>query len=132
MRVMVVDDSTPIRQRLAAGFRRAAGVEAVAEAPSGEAAMAQLDGFRPDLVMLDLMLPGMSGIEVLVALKERRPGVKVAVLTNYPNLAFRKRCLELGATHFFGKTTELEQILELVLEKTPAEAASAPEEGGSK
>ncbi|MHB1193633.1 MAG: response regulator transcription factor [Longimicrobiales bacterium] len=127
MRVMVVDDSTAVRQRLAAGFRKASGVEAVAEVSSGEAAMAQLDGFRPDLVMLDLMLPGMSGIEVLAALKERRPSVKVAVLTNYPNLAFRKRCLELGATHFFGKTTELGRILELVIEKGPAEAASDPE-----
>lgn len=127
MRVMVVDDSTPVRQRLAAAFRRAAGVEAVTEAPSGEDAMAQMDGFRPDLVMLDLMLPGMSGIDVLVAIKERKPGVRVAVLTNYPNRAFRKRCLELGATHFLGKTTELDRILDLVMEDKPAEAASGSE-----
>ena len=130
MRVMVVDDSTPVRQRLAAAFRKASGVEAVTEAPSGEDALAQLDGFRPDLVMLDLILPGMSGIEVLVALKERRPGVKVAVLTNYPNLAFRKRCMELGASHFFGKTTELDRILELVIENKPAEPASGSEGEG--
>ena len=130
MRVMVVDDSTPIRQRLIASFRKASGVEAVAEAPSGEAALALLDDFRPDLIILDLMLPGMSGIEVLKTLKERRPAVKVAVFTNYPNSTFRRRCLELGATHFFGKTTELERILELVNEETPADAASHPEEGG--
>lgn len=127
MRVMVVDDSTPVRQRLAAAFRKAVGVETVKEAPSGEDALAQLDGFRPDLVILDLMLPGMNGIDVLVAIKERRPGVKVAVLTNYPNQTFRKRCLELGATHFFAKTAELDAILKLVIRDEPAEPASGSE-----
>ncbi|MDP2957864.1 MAG: response regulator transcription factor [Longimicrobiales bacterium] len=130
MRVMVVDDSTPIRQRLVAEFRKAPGVEAVSEAPSGKAALASVDDFRPDWVILDLMLPDMSGIEVLEALKQRHPSVRVAVFTNYPYPEFRRRCLELGATHFLGKTTEVERILELVLADRSLQAGTESEGGG--
>lgn len=132
MRVMVVDDSTPVRQRLIAQFRQAPGVEAVSEAASGEAALASVDDFRPDLVILDLMLPDMSGIEVLEALKQRHPSVRVAVFTNYPYPAFRRRCLELGASHFLAKTTELEQVVELVLADRPAPAGTESEGGGAE
>lgn len=114
MRVMVVDDATPVRQRLIASFRKAPGIEAVAEAVSGEAALALVDEFRPDLVMLDLMLPGMSGIEVLEVLRQAHPSIKVAVFTNYPYPAFRRRCVELGAAHFFGKSTDVQTILKAV------------------
>ncbi len=130
MRVMVVDDSTAIRQRLVAQFRKAPGVSAVSDAASGEAALASVDDFRPDWVILDLMLPDMSGLEVLEALKRRHPSVRVAVFTNYPYPALRRRCLELGATHFLGKTTEMEQILELVLADKPAHAETGSEGGG--
>ena len=130
MRVMVVDDSTPIRQRLVAQFRKAPGVEAVSEVASGEAALASVDDFRPDWVILDLMLPGMSGLEVLEALKQRHPSVRVAVFTNYPYPAFRRRCLELGAAHFLAKTTELEQIVELVLADKSVQGGAEPEKGG--
>jgi len=115
MRVLVVDDSTPVRQRVLAAFRRAPGVTAVAEATTGESALTVADTFKPDAVVLDLMLPDMTGIEVLEALRERHPDAKVAVFTNYPYPAFRKRCLELGASHFFGKSTEVARMLSLVL-----------------
>ena len=120
MRVMVVDDSTPIRQRVLAEFRKAAGVSAVEEAASGEEALALVDEFEPDAVVLDLMLPGMTGIEVLEALKAGHPSTKVTVFTNYPYSPLRTRCLELGASHFFGKCTDIAQILASVLGTVPA------------
>jgi len=128
MRVMIVDDATTVRRRLASSFRKAPGIAAVAEATSGEAALDLIDEFRPDLLLLDIMLPGMSGIEVLEALDARRSTVQVAVFTNYPYPAFRSRCLELGATHFFGKTTDVARILEEVT-ATFAEGSATAQEG---
>lgn len=114
MRVMVVDDASSVRQRLMAGFRQAPGVDAVAEAGTGEDALSTFDEFRPDLVTLDLMLPGMTGLDVLDEIKRRRPGTEVVIFTNYPYPAFRRRCIELGANHFFSKSTDVTAILDLV------------------
>lgn len=114
MRVMVVEDATSVRQRMVANFGRAEGVEAVAEAATGEEALALLDEFAPDLMTLDVMLPGMSGLDVLEKLRQRDLPVKVVVVTNYPYPAFRKKCLELGAAAFFAKTTDENKILDLV------------------
>ncbi|HKJ01869.1 MAG TPA: response regulator transcription factor [Longimicrobiales bacterium] len=122
MRVMVVDDATLIRQRMLAAFLKAPEVSAVSEATSGEEALALTDGFNPDVVLLDLMLPGMSGLEVLEVLTKRHPTTKVLVFTNYPYPAFRRRCLELGAAHFLGKSTDVEHVLELALGKPTTEA----------
>ena len=119
MRVMVVDDSTPIRQRVLSELRKAAGVSAVQEAASGEEALALVDEFKPDAVVLDLMLPGMTGIEVLGALRAGHPATRVTVFTNYPYSPLRRRCLELGASHFFGKCTDMGQILASVLGNVP-------------
>jgi DNA-binding NarL/FixJ family response regulator len=123
MRVLVVDDAASVRQRLLATFRKADGVEEVAEAASGEEALEVLETFKPSLVTLDLMLPGMSGLEVLEELRVRAPEVKVVVFTNYPYPAFRRRCLALGASQFFGKSTDVERILEL------AQAEGSPGNG---
>ncbi len=129
MKVLVVEDAASVRQRLVAGFRKAEGVRSVAEAASGEEALPLLDEGAPDLVILDLMLPGMSGLEFLEAMRERRSTAKVIVLTNYPYPAFRRRCLELGASHFFGKSTDLARILEVAGELVSPSTAPPPVEG---
>jgi len=114
MRVMVVEDAASVRQRMVAIFGRAEGVDAVAEAATGEDALEMVETFRPDLITLDLMLPGISGLDVLEELKGKNTSSKVVVLTNYPYPAFRKKCLAMGATHFFAKTVDPGQILDLI------------------
>jgi DNA-binding NarL/FixJ family response regulator len=121
MKVLVVDDATSVRQRLLANFRKAVGVNEVAEAETGERALELLEEFKPDLVTLDLMLPGMSGLEVLEEIRDRDAKVKIVIFTNYPYPAFRRKCLALGATQFFGKSTDVERILEVIRE--PSEIA---------
>jgi len=116
MRVMVVDDATSVRQRLVASFRRTEGIDEVTSADTGEKALALFGEFGPDLVVLDLMLPGMSGLEVLEEMRPRDPKVKIVIFTNYPYPAFRRKCMALGATQFFGKSTEVERILQVLRE----------------
>ncbi len=114
MKVLVVDDASSVRQRVVAGLKRVGGVTRVVEASSGEEALEILEEYRPDLVILDLRLPGMSGLEVLKAIRERDREMRVAIFTNYPYPAFRLKCRELGATGFFCKSTEVDRILALL------------------
>ncbi len=112
MRVLVVDDAASVRQRMAAAINRTEGIEAVAEAATGEEALVLLDEFKPNVMTLDMMLPGMSGLDLLEEIRERESDVKVVVFTNYPYPAFRRRCMELGAAQFFPKTTDVSRVLE--------------------
>ena len=126
MKILVVDDATSVRQRLFATLQKSEGVTEVVQAGSGEEALRILEDFQPDLITLDLMLPGMSGLEVLEEIRKTNAEVKVVVFTNYPYPAFRRKCRELGATRFFGKSTEVDRILEVLHESDPQGAG--PEE----
>ena len=126
MRVMVVDDSSAVRQRIFATLKAETHVEKISQASSGEEALDLLEKFRPDFITLDMMLPGITGIEFLAEMKERGLAPTVVVLTNYPYPAFRRRCMELGAKHFLGKSTDLGRIVEILREE-----AELMEEGSS-
>lgn len=125
MKILVVDDATSLRQRLMTALKRGAQHAEVIQAGSGEEAMELLEGFNPDLITLDLMMPGMSGIETLEAIRRSDPKVKIVVFTNYPYPTFRRRCMELGATQFFGKSTEIDRILD-VLRGEDQDGSGAP------
>jgi DNA-binding NarL/FixJ family response regulator len=68
---------------------------------------------RPDVVILDIWMPGGSGIDVLQTIKQDEPAPVVIVLTNYPYPAYRQKCLQAGADFFLDKSTEFDQIAEL-------------------
>ena len=68
---------------------------------------------KPDVVILDIHLPGSSGIEVLEAIKKDKPAPIVIMFTNYPYPQYRKRCMDLGADFFFDKSTEHEKLTEV-------------------
>jgi DNA-binding NarL/FixJ family response regulator len=114
LRVLIVDDSLVIRQRLASLVREMRGVEIVAEAVDGRQGLDLAANHRPDVVIADVRMPGMSGIELLSALKGRSDPPTVIVLTNYPYPAYRKRCTDLGADYFFDKSTEFEAALQVL------------------
>ncbi len=112
LRVLVVDDEADIRlglRRLLANL----GIEA-REAESGAAALSLLDEQSADLVITDLMMPGISGVELLHAVKQRRPETKVVLLTGFGTVQTAVRCLQAGAAHFLTKPFDNEQILGLV------------------
>lgn len=127
MRVMIVDDATAIRQRIVSQIIRMPGIDGIMEAESGEQALAGAPAFAPDLVVLDLMLPGISGMEVLSGLKALDAPPEVAVFTNYPYSEFRLRSQELGAEHFLAKGSDVDALLAVVRERQKqALAESAP------
>ena len=109
-RVLIVDDSKVIRERLSSLISDTVGVELAGEAEDTQSAIHLWQSTKPDMVILDLRIPGGGGINVLSRIKKQSPETVVVILTNYPYVAYRKRCAELGADFFFDKSTEFEKV----------------------
>jgi DNA-binding NarL/FixJ family response regulator len=81
IRILVVDDDPQFRQLVKLVLRKVADFEIVSEAPDGRTGVEQAGELRPDVVLLDLMMPGMDGFEALPLLRAAHPGASVIVLT---------------------------------------------------
>jgi DNA-binding NarL/FixJ family response regulator len=114
MKVLVVEDSTAVRRRLACRLKEITGVELVGEATDGSGALWYARTLGPEIVLLDLSLPGPSGIEVLSRLKGGPNPPVVIVLTNNANEPYRVACLGRGADYFFDKSKQLDEMIDLV------------------
>lgn len=122
--VFIVDDSIAIRERLARLLGEIEGVSVVGEADSPSAAVDGILRLRPDLVVLDIHLLNGSGIEVLREVHPRIPGIVFVVLTNHPDLQYRRICMQAGASYFLDKNTEFATVGEVIAD-TARRALSA-------
>jgi two-component system response regulator AtoC len=113
-RVLVIDDDPGIRDYLEALVSRQ-GYD-VSVAADGEDALRLLDEARPDLITLDVVLPGMDGLETLKQLKQRLPDVPVIMLSGHGQARTIVEAMKLGASDFLRKPFELEE-LELAFQK---------------
>ena len=114
MKLLVVDDSADVRKRIAALARDIDGIDFVLEAENAARAVDLARATRPDFVILDLNLPGQSGLEILPLLKALLKAPTVLVLTNHAGEAFERRCQELGADHFFDKSKQFQKAIDVV------------------
>ncbi len=110
IKVFITDDSLIVRERLTTMLVELAGVEVVGQAEDVATAISAIGRLRPDVVILDIRMPGGSGIDVLRQIKQTRPELMVIILTNYPYPGYRQRCLQAGADFFLDKSAEFDQI----------------------
>jgi DNA-binding NarL/FixJ family response regulator len=103
-----------VRERLVEIIKGIEGVEIAGVAADEPEARALVAGSHPDVVVLDIRIPGGSGIDVLQYVKARAPSPVVIMLTNFPYPQFREKCLELGADHFLDKTLEFERVPQIL------------------
>ena len=108
--VLVVDDSDAIRSRLCELLAESPRVQVVAETGDGVEAVLLFERFRPSAVVLDIQLPGLTGVEVLRRIKATAPQCVVVMLTSFHQEAFREASRILGADAFFHKATEFESV----------------------
>jgi DNA-binding NarL/FixJ family response regulator len=116
MRVFIVDDSKIVCKGLQQMLTNIAGVEIVGQAHNAQDAIASISEAKPDVVILDIRLPGKSGIDVLKDIRDKKLPIRVIMLTNYPYPQYRKKCEELGVDYFFDKVTEIEEIPKVIEE----------------
>lgn len=115
IKAAIADDSELIRHRLAQKLERIPEIELAWQTGDGRAAVEWFMRKRPDIMILDVQMPSMTGIEILQNLKPGKSGETVfIVLTNYPVEVVKRKCLEAGADYFFDKTTEFEKIFEVI------------------
>jgi two-component system, NarL family, response regulator DevR len=108
--VYIVDDSEAMRQRLAESVADIAGVEIVGQSGDPFEALDSIGKSHPDVVILDIRLPGRNGIDVLKDIKKESPAPIVIMITNYPYRQYRQGSMAAGADYFFSKTDEFEMI----------------------
>jgi DNA-binding NarL/FixJ family response regulator len=125
--VFVVEDAVQVRKRLVAMVRSVPGVKVVGEAESVSGAIAGVLGSDADTVLLDLQLTDGSGLDVLAAIKGKRPSLHVIVLSNFTSTQHRRASIGAGADVFLDKSQEFGRVPELLrgwLNKSPADASS--------
>jgi DNA-binding NarL/FixJ family response regulator len=100
--VFIADDSLIVREHLVTMLDELAGVEIVGQTESGFEAIDAISKLLPDVVILDLRMPDISGIDVLIQIKQNGVKAVVIILTNYYTFAgYRQKCLDAGADFFF-------------------------------
>ncbi len=111
-RILIVDDDPSIRRTLQAHFAEL-GFE-VLDASSAEAALNGLSSFDPDVVLTDIQLTGMTGLDLLARTRERMPGVDVIVFTGYAGVQGAIDAIKGGAYDYLSKPLDLDQVEEVV------------------
>jgi PAS domain S-box-containing protein len=113
-RVLVVDDAEDLRMLLRARMETRNGLTVVGEAADGLTAVELASELQPDLVMLDLAMPRMDGLEALPLIRAAVPGVRVIVLSGFNQSTLAEKALEAGADKYVVKGGSMRQLLELV------------------
>ncbi|MEO1367876.1 MAG: response regulator transcription factor [Acidobacteriota bacterium] len=111
-RVLLVDDHALVRRGLAALLEVDGGYEVVAEAGNGAEALGLITDARPDVVLLDLSMPELDGLETLRRLRSLRPKPKVLVVSMYDDVQFIARALEGGADGYLLKHSLDDELFE--------------------
>jgi DNA-binding NarL/FixJ family response regulator len=114
MKVLIVDDSAVVRVRLADLLLEVEGVESVAQAENGQQGLELVKSLKPDVAIVDVRMPRRSGIDLLEDVRKSRQTLKVIMLTNYPTPENREKCLSLGADYFFDKSSEIEEVVNVL------------------
>lgn len=112
--VMIVEDDDDIRSMLCRVVGRAPGLKLVGEFSDGEAACAAVAAGKPAVVVMDIQLPGMSGIECTRAIREISPETQVLVFTVFGDSEHVFEALKAGASGYLLKRTTREEILEAI------------------
>jgi two-component system, NarL family, invasion response regulator UvrY len=112
IRVLLADDHAVVRTGFRLLLETATDVRVIAEADSGETCIARFDEHAPDVVVLDLSMPGIGGLEALKRLRGRSKDVRVLALSAHDDPMHARRALRQGALGFLSKRTAPETLLE--------------------
>jgi DNA-binding NarL/FixJ family response regulator len=110
MKILVADDSSLLRDRIKSLIQNISNESVVYEAENGSDALYIIMQNQPELAILDIRMPEMTGIEVLKKIRELKVKVKICILTNYAYPIYKRKCLEEGADFFLRKTEDFEEI----------------------
>ena len=112
IRIFIVDDSTSFRMGMRALLEIQPDMEVAGEVNCGRRAIESLEELRPDLILLDAKMPGMTGFEVTRQIKNRWPQIKIILMTMFPD--YRSKSINAGVDAFMTKGVPPEDVLSVI------------------
>jgi DNA-binding NarL/FixJ family response regulator len=129
IRVLCVDDHPLLRQGIAALVKSQRDMKLVAEAGSGREALLGFREHRPDVTLMDLRLPDMSGIDAMIAIRSEFPDARIIMLTTFEGDVEIRRALEAGARGYMLKSMPPQDLIEGIREVHAGKKRIPPEIG---
>jgi DNA-binding NarL/FixJ family response regulator len=126
IRVLVADDHTVVREGIRHVLEREPGFEVVAEAASGDEVLALAERHRPDVAVLDISMPGESGIQVAARLRQRLPETRILILSMYDNAEYVLESVRAGAHGYILKDTAATELRRAIRAVQAGEAFLSP------
>jgi len=114
VRVFVCDDAADFRLLLRYAIEDEPGLEEAGEAGDGEAGIAGVAATRPDVVLVDLSMPGVGGLEAIPRMRDAVPGARIVAMSGFDREHMQARALAAGADLYLQKGTDLEAVLDAV------------------
>ena len=122
MRVLVVDDHQAFRHALTSALSMVDDIEVAGQAGGGLAACQEAEHLDPDVIIMDLSMPDLSGIDAMKRIHERRPDLPVVILTAHADDGTEREAREAGASGFVPKGTGLRDLVVVLHEAAELEA----------
>ena len=127
IRILLVDDHKIVRQGVRAFFDAHEGIDVVGEAGSGAEAVKLVEERVPDVVLMDLIMPGMDGVEATRLAKDVSPRTQIVVLTSYHDDEHIFPALQAGALSYILKDVEMDELADAVFKASRGEATLHPQ-----
>lgn len=130
-RILIVDDNAVLRKELRSILSSQENFIIVGEAGDGLEAIESVENFHPDLVLMDISMPRMNGLEATREIKKRRPETIILALTLYDQLEFSTAALRAGADDYITKDAHRDELLQSI-QNSLSGGKSSPSNGNTK
>ncbi|MFN2147777.1 MAG: response regulator [Anaerolineales bacterium] len=127
IKVLIVDDHDMVRKGLAAFLKSKADLKLVGEARDGQGAVLSCEQLQPDVVLMDLMMPQMGGVEATRAIRQRFPETQVIALTSFQEQDLVQQALQAGAISYLMKNVSVDALAEAIRAAARGTSVLAPE-----
>ena len=127
IRVMIVDDHAMVRKGLVTFLKNAPDFELVGEARDGREAIEACERLRPDVILMDLVMPELGGVAATRTIHQRRPDVRVIALTSFQEKELVQDALQAGAIGYLLKNVSGEELVEAIRQAHAGRPTLAPE-----
>jgi two-component system response regulator NreC len=121
VRVLVVDDHPAFRRALTSALNMVDGFEVAGEAGGGVAACEDADRLEPDVILMDLSMPDLSGIDAMKVIHQTKPDLPVVILTAHADPGVEREAREAGASGFLAKGIGLDDLVIVLHEAAETE-----------